>query len=117
MTSKDLDKELEWVDERFLKSIGRIHYLCLIERGYNNGYEIMDQISEQYHVKLSTAAVYPVLQTLEEDGYILGEWVKGTHPQKKKYTLTRQGKSLLKAARTRIHNLVNSLSQHPRRRR
>ena len=108
-TSKDLDRELDWIDERFLKSMARVHYLCMIERGHSNGYEIIHQIQQQYNIKLSTAAVYPTLQRLEEDGYIRGEWVDKTYPQKKRYLLTPSGKSLLNAARTRITALADTL--------
>ncbi|MFH1055973.1 MAG: PadR family transcriptional regulator [Candidatus Altiarchaeota archaeon] len=109
MAEKTLEEELEWFDERFVKSMARINYLRLIELGYTTGYDILQHMKGHFKLKLSAAAVYPVLQCLESDGYTRGEWVKGKHPSKKKYALTPKGRKLLTAWRRRMHKLVDDI--------
>jgi len=109
MNDSCIETELEWLDEKFVKSMGRIHYLCLIEKGCSHGYDMLQYMKSHFKLKLSAAAVYPVLQALEDDGHITGVWVEGKYPKRKKYTLTPKGRRLLTAARTRIYCLVAEL--------
>jgi DNA-binding PadR family transcriptional regulator len=113
MADKTLADEMEWLDGRFLKSIGRLHYLCLIERGHDTGYSLLQYSQAHYGIKLSAAAVYPVLQSLETEGYVVGRWVKEKRHDKKRYSLTAKGKKTLSALRDRITLLVAEITGAP----
>ena len=110
MTDTAIRRELEWIDERLVKSMARVHYLCLIDKGFAHGYDIIQHVKEKFRLKCSASMVYPVLQSLESDGFIRGEWIDGKegHPSKKRYYLTPSGKKLITTARKRIPALVNA---------
>jgi len=111
MKNKASDEEdLSWINERFLKSLAKVHYLCVIERGGSTGYDILQYMRSHYRLKLSAAAVYPVLQSLEEGGYIMGVWLDDGYPKRKQYNLTACGRKLLQAARKRINALARELT-------
>ena len=111
MAAKTLGDELGWLDGKFVKSMGRVYYLCLIENGCDHGYDILQYMKSHFGLKLSAAAVYPVLQCLDEEGYISGEWLDGGYPRRKRYALTPKGRRFLAAARKRIHSLVRDLTR------
>jgi DNA-binding PadR family transcriptional regulator len=111
MMDVSLKRELGWLDERFLKSLARFRYMCFIERGVDTGYEIIRYVRTHLGIRLSSAAVYPVLQTLESDGYIVGEWVRGCRPNKRRYRITYQGRKTLAAMRKRIYFLVGDIAR------
>jgi DNA-binding PadR family transcriptional regulator len=113
MAEKTLEDEVEWLNGKFLKSIGRLHYLCLIEKGHDTGYSLLQYAQAHYAIKLSAAAVYPVLQSLETEGYIVGHWVKEKRHDKKRYSLTARGKRTLSALRERITLLVAEMTGAP----
>jgi DNA-binding PadR family transcriptional regulator len=110
MTDLTLEQELDWLDERFLKSFARIHYLCMIDRSPLTGYDIIRMIKDQYGIRPSAAAIYPVLAELESEGYIHGSWGEGRSQNKKLYSITGKGKKTLSALRKRILLLVKELT-------
>lgn len=75
---------------------GDIKYFILevLENRPSHGYEIMRSLEEKWGgtYKPSPGSVYPTLQMLEEGGYLVSEQSDG----KKVYTITEQGKELLK---------------------
>lgn len=112
MTDAAVEKELEWVDKRFIKSFARIRYLCMIDKGSVTGYDVIRTAKDHLGIRLSTAAVYPVLAELEGDGYIVGSWETGKHQSKKKYVITSRGRKVLFALRKRIGVLVRELTSN-----
>ncbi len=116
MKGKASDEEdLAWINERFLKGLGRIHYLCVLEREGGTGYDILQYMKGHYRLKLSAAAVYPALQAMEAGGYITGAWMEDGYPKRKHYSLTARGRRMLQAARKRIHSLARELTEVKRR--
>jgi DNA-binding PadR family transcriptional regulator len=59
-----------------------------------HGYEIMKSLGEEFGglYQPSAGAIYPTIQELEDDGYIVGEEKEG----KKVYTITPKGTDLMK---------------------
>jgi DNA-binding PadR family transcriptional regulator len=107
----EIEEMLNWIDERFLKSLARLHCLALIARGHTHGYDIMKYIKEQYDLKISAGSCYPILQWLEDKKYIKGVWeCEEGKPSKKTYKITPKGRKVLEAARKRLLALVSQLS-------
>lgn len=74
---------------------GDIKYLLLeiLEDHPRHGYEIIGELESRHGgYRPSPGSVYPTLQMLEEGGFLTGEQVEG----KKIYTITEEGRSLLK---------------------
>ncbi len=112
MKQKEHDDLLEWIDERFLKSMARIHCLSLINRGYRHGYDIIKHIKEKSDIEVSAGMLYPVLQWLEENNYVKGVWkYEEGKPGRKEYELTDDGLELLKIARERLTELSANLME------
>lgn len=83
-----------------------MRYLLLkaLDEKSMHGYEIMKVLGEEFggFYQPSTGAIYPMLQTLQEQGYVTGEEKEG----KKVYSITPKGKELLKESEDRFKVIV-----------
>ena len=71
----------------------KFHLLEVLKETPRHGYEIISELEKQSGgYRPSPGSVYPTLQMLEEGGYLTGEQVEG----KKVYTITEEGRGLLK---------------------
>ncbi|MDG6223552.1 MAG: helix-turn-helix transcriptional regulator [Candidatus Bathyarchaeota archaeon] len=102
----------KWLKES-QKGYMRIAFLLLLNRKPCYGYEMMKEVEDRTEGfwKPTAGGVYPILQSLEEAGYIEGKW----GPQKRKrkiYHITEAGKRILDRAllkHSRIAESMNSL--------
>ena len=112
MNPEEYNESLEWINERFIKSMARIHCLSMINKGYRHGYDMIKYIKEKTGLELSAGALYPVLQWLEENKYIAGVWKhEEGKPDRKEYELTDSGTELLALARKRLTELSLGLME------
>lgn len=109
---EDIDEDtlFAWIDERFLKSFAIVQCLSLIARGHVHGYDMIKFFEKTYNVKVSAGKIYPVLQWLEDGGYIKGQWeyTEGK-PGKKTYELTTKGAGFLQEVKGRMMALVQGI--------
>lgn len=106
------EEMLEWVNERFIKYFARVHCLALIAKGHTHGYDIMRHIEKNYGFKVSPGSYYPLLQWLEDNGYIKGFWegpAEAGKPSRKRYEATEKGLRVLEAAGERIKQITEEL--------
>ena len=61
------------------------------------GYEINTAIRDRFQVYLSAGTLYPLLHSLEEDGYIQGEWESEKGRGRRIYKITESGVSFLES--------------------
>jgi len=102
----------KWLKES-QKGYMRIAFLLLLSKKPCHGYEMMKEVEDRTEGfwKPTAGGVYPILQSLEEAGYIKGKW----GPQKRKrkiYHITEAGKRILDRAllkHSRIAESMNSL--------
>lgn len=107
---EEYNELLEWINERFIKSMARIHCLSMINKGYKHGYEIIKHIKEKTGLEISAGALYPVLQWLEENSYIKGTWkYEEGKPNRKEYDITEKGLEVLDLSRKRLTELSQNL--------
>jgi len=78
--------------------------LWLIKHKPRCGYVIMRELRRLTGERLGPGTVYPLLQSLEEGGYIIGDWVKRRRRKIKRYSITSRGEKALK----RIHELFET---------
>ena len=59
------------------------------------GYEVNIAIRDRYRVYLSAGTLYPLLHSLESDGYIQGEWEADKRRGRRIYKITDSGINFL----------------------
>ena len=90
--------------------------LAILSQGENYGYQIIKRVREFSGGKLdwSEPMIYPVLQRLERDGFILAKWKVGESDRfRRYYRLTEQGLAELERERTQwfaVHVTFNRIS-------
>ena len=80
------------------KGAAELAVLALLAKGETYGIQLLDQINGAAGLELSEGSIYPLLNHLQKDGKIKGEWVEdpdSSHPRKY-YALTKDGRALLK---------------------
>jgi len=95
--------------QTMLKGILPAVILNMIEKQPMHGYQIITSIRRQYHVYYGPSTIYPLLNKLEKEGYIKGEWDLTTERPRKIYTLTSQGKKYLDEAKTELRLITSSI--------
>jgi len=100
----------QWIKES-QKGYMRIAFLILLSRKPCHGYEMMKEVEDRTKGfwKPTAGGVYPILQSLEQAGYIEGEW----GPQKRKrkiYHITESGKLILDRALLKHSQIAESMN-------
>jgi DNA-binding PadR family transcriptional regulator len=100
----------KWLKES-QKGYMRIALLILLGKKPCHGYEMMKEVEDRTEGfwKPTAGGVYPILQSLENAGYIKGEW----GPQKRKrkiYHLTESGKFILDRALLKHSQIAESMN-------
>ncbi len=83
--------------ERIVKSMLDLIVLRLLKNKPRWGYEINLAIREEYKVYLSAGTLYPLLHSLESDGYIEGSWESEGGRDRRIYRITPKGEEFLAA--------------------
>jgi len=88
--------EKDW-RERVVKNNLDLIILRLLRSKPRWGYEVNIAIRDKYRVYLSAGTLYPLLHSLEEDGYIQGEWESEKGRGRRIYKITDSGIGFLEA--------------------
>src|SRR5690349_10979901 len=89
--------------------------LATLERGASHGYDIGRAINQSADgsIRLQDGQLYPVLHRLENEGWIVAEWVpQEGKPSRKVYALSDEGRRVLQSKREgwrRFTSAVDSL--------
>jgi len=100
----------KWLKES-QKGYTRIALLILLSKKPCHGYEMMKHVEDRTEGfwKPTAGGVYPILQSLEQEGYIEGEW----GPQKRKrkiYHITEPGKLILDRALLKHSQIAENMN-------
>ena len=100
----------KWLKES-QKGYTRIALLILLSKKPCHGYEMMKEVDDRTEGfwKPTAGGVYPILQSLEQAGYIEGKW----DPQKRKrkiYHITETGKLILDRALLKHSQIADSMN-------
>lgn len=101
-----------WLKET-QKGYLRIAVLILLSKKPHHGYEIMKEIRERTSGfwKPTAGGIYPILQSLENSGYVRGEWDLETKRKRKTYRITEAGKPVLERALAKESQIANGMSE------
>lgn len=83
--------------ERLVKSMLDLIVLRLLKTKPRWGYEINLAIRDEYKVYLSAGTLYPLLHSLESNGYIEGSWESEGGRDRRIYRITQKGEEFLAA--------------------
>lgn len=61
-----------------------------------HGYAIFKAVQKKFGVNLAASTIYPELKHLEKEGLIVANWEVILGKARKRYRITKKGKSLLK---------------------
>lgn len=111
MRTENEEAGANWVKE-MRRGYLRIAVLTLLSRKPRHGYEIMKEIKERSggFWRPTAGGIYPILQSLEESGYVEGEWDAGQRRKRKTYRITEMGKPVLQQALARQNQIADSMS-------
>lgn len=106
------EKATGWLKET-QKGYIRIAALILLNKKPHHGYEMMKAVDERTSGfwKPTAGGIYPILQDLENCGYIKGEWDCETKRKRKIYSITAEGKRVLEHTLTKENKLVSTMSE------
>lgn len=87
------------INKELLKGCMKTIVLQMLKRKTMHGYELLATIKESSAGKLEVTegTLYPLLHSLEEDGFVVAIWEKGAGQRKRRvYEITKEGRKLLK---------------------
>lgn len=103
--------------ERVVKSNLDLIILRLLRSKPQWGYEVNIAIRDKYRVYLSAGTLYPLLHSLESDGYIQGEWEAEKGRGRRIYKITETGINFLEAgerATVELARLIQAQAPPPK---
>jgi PadR family transcriptional regulator PadR len=109
--SEEEETATSWLKET-KKGYIRIVVLVLLSKKPYHGYEIMREIKERTggFLKPTAGGIYPILQDLEQSGYIEGEWDLQKKRKRKTYRITESGRPILERALAKESQITDSMS-------
>lgn len=87
------------INKELLKGSMKTVVLQMLKRKTMHGYELLATIKDMSGGKLEVTegTLYPLLHSLEQDGFVEAVWEKGAGQRKRRvYEITKQGRKLLK---------------------
>jgi PadR family transcriptional regulator PadR len=90
--------------ENFVKKNLEVIILSLLLKAPLCGYELIRRIYQEYHTFLSQGTVYPMLYTMQKQGFL--KIVESKNPRSKVYALTEKGKE---EAKNKIRDFIAAL--------
>jgi PadR family transcriptional regulator, regulatory protein PadR len=91
--TEDLQKEIV---QHIIRNLLDIQLLRIIQTQPTWGYKIKKQVEADFNIKIRHGALYPALNTLEQNGYLESEKQRKDGRIRKVYTITQKGKVYLK---------------------
>ncbi len=88
----------------------KIHILHHAEKEEIYGAEFQEELS-RHGYEISFGTLYPIFHSLEDDGYIISEKRNIQGKIRKYYSITPQGRKVLKAARSKAVELVREITE------
>lgn len=81
------------------------YILSLLEKGPLYAYEVREKIRDEYGFGIGQVTAYMVLYKLERKNYVKTNWRTEGNRKRKYYTITRDGKKLLRDGRKYLREL------------
>jgi DNA-binding PadR family transcriptional regulator len=98
--------------QRIIKNLIDIQLLRLIQaQPLIWGYRIKKRVETDFHIKLGHGTLYPMLNSLEQRGFLMSRKQRESGRDRKVYTITKEGERYLQSYSAVLREqLKNSLS-------
>ena len=83
--------------QRIIKNLLDIQLLRMVQNQPLWGYKIKKKVEENFNVKLRHGALYPMLNHLEQNGFLTSQRQTKGGRTRKVYTITKKGKEYLQS--------------------
>ncbi len=74
-----------------------------------HGYQLITKIRKGYGVYFGPSTIYPLLGLLEKKGYVKSAWNMNTERPRKVYTLTNEGKNVLRFTENSLNLMCKNM--------
>jgi DNA-binding PadR family transcriptional regulator len=99
--------------QRITKSLLDIQLLNLIQAQPSIwGYRIKKKVEADFNIKLRHGALYPMLNSLEQRGFIAGKKQKESGRARKGYILTKEGEKYLQSYHAVLREQLKTSENH-----
>jgi len=95
--------------QRMTRNLLDIQLLRLIQTQSMWGYRIKKQVEAMFGVKLRHGTLYPMLNTLEQKGFLTSKKQQKGGRTRRVYTMTRKGKQFLEAYNSILQEQIEGL--------
>ena len=101
-------------DHEWKKGSAELLVLSLLEARPRHGYDIskLIQLRSEGALRFHVTSLYPLLYRLEKRGWVEGRWVEKSDQRRRRYyTLTPEGRKVLRSQRKSWRNFVAAISR------
>jgi PadR family transcriptional regulator PadR len=92
-----------------VRGLAQAWVLLALAQGPVHGYELLERLPE---VEIDPGFLYRTLRAMEEEGLVRSSWdTSGSGPARRVYTLTDEGRTVLRAWAAHIRRLRKKLDQ------
>lgn len=95
--------------QHITRKLADIQILRLIQTEPMWGYKIKKEVHKRFGVKLRHGALYPMLNELEQKGFITGEKQKQGRRTRKVYTITLKGENFVEVYNNVLKEQIDGL--------
>ncbi|UCE96947.1 MAG: PadR family transcriptional regulator [Candidatus Bathyarchaeota archaeon] len=98
------------VQNKLMKGLLDLVILQFLNAKPMHGYQIISSIRKNFGVYFGPSTIYPLLNTLEEKGYIKSQWDLNHERPRKVYELTNEGQNLLSFTENSLNHICRKIS-------
>ncbi|MDG6222411.1 MAG: PadR family transcriptional regulator [Candidatus Bathyarchaeota archaeon] len=106
-----MKEKLRDVEIKLMRGLLDLVILQFLKTKPMHGYNIITSIRKNFGVYFGPSTIYPLLGILEENGYIESQWNLNCERPKKVYSLTPEGKNLLKGTEESLNHICRKLTR------
>ena len=101
------------IDKELLKGSTTMLILNLLKKEDMYGYQMIKKLKETSEdvFELKEGTLYPILHTLEEKRYITSYWDESSSKKRKYYSITNEGRKLLKEKKEEWRTFRDGVNQ------
>lgn len=98
------------VQNKLMKGLLDLVILQFLNAQPMHGYQIISSIRKNFGVYFGPSTIYPLLNQLEEKGYIKSQWDLSNERPRKVYELTNEGQNLLSFTENSLNHICRKIS-------
>ncbi|RLF38273.1 MAG: PadR family transcriptional regulator [Thermoplasmata archaeon] len=98
------------LERKFFLGFIRIHLLYHASKSSIYGVEMIEEL-RRHGYNISPGTLYPILHSLEKEGFLVSETKNVDGKIRKYYRITRKGERILREAKRKIKELIEEIME------